>query len=50
MELGRHRPSCWRGLGLDITDPDAWDAGFAELEHLIDLAEAEPVPASERST
>ena len=28
------------GIGLDITRDDAWDAGFAEIERLIELAEA----------
>ena len=27
-------------IGLDITRDDAWDAGFAEIERLIELAEA----------
>jgi oligoendopeptidase F len=27
-------------IGLDITRPDVWDAGFAEIERLIELAEA----------
>jgi oligoendopeptidase F len=32
------------GIGLDITRDDAWDAGFAEIERLIEMAEAiEPV-------
>jgi oligoendopeptidase F len=26
-------------LGMDITQPDCWDAGFAEIERLIELAE-----------
>jgi oligoendopeptidase F len=28
------------GIGLDITRDDCWDAGFAEIERLIELAEA----------
>jgi oligoendopeptidase F len=28
------------GIGLDITREDAWDAGFAEIERLIEMAEA----------
>ena len=28
------------GIGLDITCDDAWDAGFAEIERLIEMAEA----------
>ena len=28
-------------LGLDITDPACWDEGFAELERLVSMAEAE---------
>jgi oligoendopeptidase F len=28
------------GIGLDITRDDAWDAGFAEIERLIEMAEA----------
>jgi oligoendopeptidase F len=28
------------GIGLDITHDDCWDAGFAEIERLIELAEA----------
>ena len=27
-------------LGLDITRDDCWDAGFAEIERLIEMAEA----------
>jgi oligoendopeptidase F len=34
------------GIGLDITRDDAWDAGFAEIERLIEMAEAiEPDPS-----
>jgi oligoendopeptidase F len=29
------------GLGLDITRADCWDAGFAEIERMISLAEGE---------
>ena len=28
------------GIGLDITRDDCWDAGFAEIERLIEMAEA----------
>ena len=28
------------GIGLDITRDDCWDAGFAEIERLIEIAEA----------
>jgi oligoendopeptidase F len=37
------------GIGLDITRDDCWDAGFAEIERLIELAEAiEPEDRVER--
>ena len=28
------------GIGLDISRDDCWDAGFAEIERLIEMAEA----------
>ena len=34
------------GIGLDITRDDCWDAGFAEIERLIEMAEAIEPPAS----
>jgi oligoendopeptidase F len=33
-------------MGLDISRDDCWDAGFAEIEQLIELAEAIEPPAS----